>query len=229
MKPACLCSRDGLVAVAVSITTVQVPVVELLEVTVWDADEFTNDKCLGVVEIDIAEDVAKVPGGRIYKTWYLQVQNSSATCLHVSWYNPVARHLYRVFSSPPHALVRCSCQGALWHAPGMPCHACATRRRSSKRHPMWAPCDCRMCPRTRRQSMCQMPTSLSRSSGCHLTSPSEAPNIAAHGVTHSLPFKDAVELQQTLECHTARGICTLSRSSKSAVSSQEISFYCDLI
>ena len=48
--------------------------VELLEVTVWDADEFTNDKCLGVVEIDIAEDVAKVPGGRIYKTWYLQVR-----------------------------------------------------------------------------------------------------------------------------------------------------------
>ena len=56
--------------------TVQVPVVELLEVTVWDADEFSNDKCLGVVEIDIAEDVAKVPGGRIYKTWYLQVRTS---------------------------------------------------------------------------------------------------------------------------------------------------------
>ena len=51
----------------------QVPVVELLEVTVWDSDEFMNDSCLGVVEIDIAEDVAKVPGGRIYKTWYLQV------------------------------------------------------------------------------------------------------------------------------------------------------------
>lgn len=50
--------------------------VELLEVTVWDADEFSNDKCLGVVEIDIAEDVAKVPGGRIYKTWYLQVRTS---------------------------------------------------------------------------------------------------------------------------------------------------------
>ena len=47
--------------------------VELLEVTVWDSDEFTNDQCLGVVEIDIAEDVAKVAGGRIYKTWYLQV------------------------------------------------------------------------------------------------------------------------------------------------------------
>ena len=55
---------------------VQVPVDEVLEVTVWDADEFTNDKCLGVVEIDIAEDVAKVPGGRIYKTWYLQVREA---------------------------------------------------------------------------------------------------------------------------------------------------------
>ena len=52
----------------------QVPVVELLEVTVWDSDEFMNDSCLGVVEVDIAEDVAKVPGGRIYKTWYLQVR-----------------------------------------------------------------------------------------------------------------------------------------------------------
>lgn len=51
----------------------QVPVVEVLEVMVWDSDPFANDKCLGVVEIDIAEDVAKVPGGRIYKTWYLQV------------------------------------------------------------------------------------------------------------------------------------------------------------
>ena len=50
------------------------PVVELLEVTVWDSDEFMNDSCLGVVEVDIAEDVAKVPGGRIYKTWYLQVR-----------------------------------------------------------------------------------------------------------------------------------------------------------
>ncbi|CAL5218486.1 g172 [Coccomyxa viridis] len=49
-----------------------VPVVELLEVTIWDSDDFTNDKCLGVAEIDIAEDVAKAPGGRIYKTWYLQ-------------------------------------------------------------------------------------------------------------------------------------------------------------
>ena len=56
--------------------------VELLEVTIWDSDDFTNDKCLGVAEIDIAEDVAKAPGGRIYKTWYLQVQNSSAACLH---------------------------------------------------------------------------------------------------------------------------------------------------
>ena len=56
--------------------------VELLEVTVWDADEFSNDKCLGVVEIDIAEDVAKVPGGRIYKTWYLQVCDSNTTPAH---------------------------------------------------------------------------------------------------------------------------------------------------
>ena len=48
--------------------------VELLEVTVWDSDEFMNDSCPGVVEVDIAEDVAKVPGGRIYKTWYLQVR-----------------------------------------------------------------------------------------------------------------------------------------------------------
>lgn len=55
----------------------QVPVVEILEVTVWDSDEFMNDACLGVVEIDIAEDVAKVAGGRIYKTWYLQVQAAS--------------------------------------------------------------------------------------------------------------------------------------------------------
>lgn len=56
------------------------PVVELLEVTVWDSDEFMNDKCLGVVEIDIAEDVAKVPGGRIYKTWYLQVRSMFVLC-----------------------------------------------------------------------------------------------------------------------------------------------------
>ena len=54
--------------------------VELLEVTVWDSDEFMNDKCLGVVEIDIAEDVAKVPGGRIYKTWYLQVRSVFVLC-----------------------------------------------------------------------------------------------------------------------------------------------------
>lgn len=56
---------------------VQVPVTEVLEVTVWDADPLSNDTCLGVVEIDIAEDVAKAPGGRIYKTWYLQVRASS--------------------------------------------------------------------------------------------------------------------------------------------------------
>ena len=53
---------------------VQVPVTEVLEVTVWDADPLSNDTCLGVVEIDIAEDVAKAPGGRIYKCWYLQVR-----------------------------------------------------------------------------------------------------------------------------------------------------------
>ena len=39
----------------------QVPVVEVLEVGVWDADALTNDQCLGVVEVDIAEDVAKAP------------------------------------------------------------------------------------------------------------------------------------------------------------------------
>ncbi|EIE26093.1 hypothetical protein COCSUDRAFT_46488 [Coccomyxa subellipsoidea C-169] len=49
-----------------------VPVVEVLEATVWDNDPLSNDNCLGVVEIDIAQDVAKVPGGRIYKTWYLE-------------------------------------------------------------------------------------------------------------------------------------------------------------
>ncbi|BDA44378.1 Synaptotagmin-5 [Coccomyxa sp. Obi] len=49
-----------------------VPVVEVLEVSVYDSDPLSNDQCLGVVEIDIAEDVAKVPGGRIYKTWYLE-------------------------------------------------------------------------------------------------------------------------------------------------------------
>lgn len=54
------------------------PVVEVLEVMVWDSDPFSNDQCLGVVEIDIAEDVAKVPGGRIYKTWYLQVWNPAS-------------------------------------------------------------------------------------------------------------------------------------------------------
>ena len=59
----------------------QVPVVELLEVTVWDSDEFMNDSCLGVVEVDIAEDVAKVPGGRIYKTWYLQVRTQPGSFL----------------------------------------------------------------------------------------------------------------------------------------------------
>ena len=59
------------------------PVVELLEVTVWDSDEFMNDSCLGVVEVDIAEDVAKVPGGRIYKTWYLQVRpRPGSLCRH---------------------------------------------------------------------------------------------------------------------------------------------------
>jgi hypothetical protein len=55
----------------------QVPVVEVLEVMLWDSD-ITNDQCLGVVEIDIAEDVAKVPGGRVYKTWYLQVGGCSS-------------------------------------------------------------------------------------------------------------------------------------------------------
>lgn len=49
------------------------PVVEVLEVSVYDSDPLSNDSCLGVVEVDIAEDVAKVPGGRIYKTWYLEV------------------------------------------------------------------------------------------------------------------------------------------------------------
>ena len=34
---------------------------EVLEVGVWDADALTNDRCLGVVEVDIAEDVAKAP------------------------------------------------------------------------------------------------------------------------------------------------------------------------
>lgn len=63
--------------------------VELLEVTVWDSDEFTNDQCLGVVEIDIAEDVAKVPGGRIYKTWYLQVCD-----------NPVCISLRNILQAP---------------------------------------------------------------------------------------------------------------------------------
>lgn len=53
----------------------QVPVVEVLEVSVWDNDPLSNDQCLGVVEIDIAEDVAKVAGGRIYKTWYLEVRS----------------------------------------------------------------------------------------------------------------------------------------------------------
>lgn len=51
----------------------QVPVVEVLEASVYDSDPLSNDSCLGVVEVDIAEDVAKVPGGRIYKTWYLEV------------------------------------------------------------------------------------------------------------------------------------------------------------
>lgn len=54
----------------------QVPVVEVLEASVWDNDPLSNDNCLGVVEIDIAQDVAKVPGGRIYKTWYLEVRFS---------------------------------------------------------------------------------------------------------------------------------------------------------
>ena len=55
----------------------------MFEVTVWDSDELMNDKCLGVVEIDIAEDVAKVPGGRIYKTWYLQVRSVFVLVKHV--------------------------------------------------------------------------------------------------------------------------------------------------
>ncbi len=50
--------------------------VEVLEASVWDNDPLSNDNCLGVVEIDIAQDVAKVPGGRIYKTWYLEVRFS---------------------------------------------------------------------------------------------------------------------------------------------------------
>ena len=56
---------------------------ELLEVTVWDADPLSNDQCLGVVEVDIAEDVAKAPGGRIYKTWYLQVRVFGGEGLHL--------------------------------------------------------------------------------------------------------------------------------------------------
>ena len=71
----------------------QVPVVELLEVTVWDSDEFMNDSCLGVVEIDIAEDVAKVPGGRIYKTWYLQVQTQPGSlCVPVHLQASACQH-----------------------------------------------------------------------------------------------------------------------------------------
>lgn len=58
--------------------------VEVLEVSVWDSDPLSNDQCLGVVEIDIAEDVAPVPGGRIYKTWYLEVS--------VLAKQPLARH-----------------------------------------------------------------------------------------------------------------------------------------
>ena len=82
-----LCSHDG------DVGSVQVPVVEVLEVSVYDSDPLSNDSCLGVVEVDIAEDVAKVPGGRIYKTWYLEVP-----CCH-----PPTPHQYRM------RMCRCQC------------------------------------------------------------------------------------------------------------------------
>ena len=159
--------------------------VELLEVTVWDSDEFMNDSCLGVVEVDIAEDVAKVPGGRIYKTWYLQVRTQPGSlCAFVQ---PLASACHHEL--PPQDTVRTGRtveEACMLHAACM-LQMCALESQPWKlqRKGVIARCmvSCedyayaesmrRMCPKTRRPSTRQTPISPCRSSGYPSTSHSD--------------------------------------------------------
>ena len=50
----------------------QVPVAEILECKVFDNDTLSEDEMLGLVEIDIAKEVASSPNGEVLKTWYLE-------------------------------------------------------------------------------------------------------------------------------------------------------------
>ena len=152
--------------------------------TVWDSDEFMNDSCLGVVEVDIAEDVAKVPGGRIYKTWYLQVRTHpgslrapirapASACQHASscplrmW--PYMADLLEKPACCMHAADECS-GNELWKPQRK---GVIARRVVSCEGCIEVECTRRTCPRTRRPSIRQMPISPCRSSGYPSTSHSD--------------------------------------------------------
>ena len=186
----------------------------------WDSDEFMNDSCLGVVEIDIAEDVAKVPGGRIYKTWYLQVRTPpgslcapvhtrASTCVHASS-RPQDTATHGRPGGYTHAADVCSGSRAV---------KAAAEGQAGQAHGVLGgrfdtlECVRRMCPRTRRPSTRQTPTSPCRSSGCPSTS---------HSDRHFLPCDGEASVDE----HSSARSCDSSRLMPSSLSADSGSAYC---
>jgi len=70
----------------------QVPVQEILECKIFDNDTLSEDDMLGIVEVDIAKEVAASPNGEVLKTWYLQELQykgaeppPSCITMHIQW------------------------------------------------------------------------------------------------------------------------------------------------
>lgn len=70
----------------------RVPVQEILECKVFDNDTLSEDDMLGIVEVDIAKEVAGSPNGEVLKTWYLQELQykgaeppPSCITMHIQW------------------------------------------------------------------------------------------------------------------------------------------------
>lgn len=70
----------------------QCPVTEVLECKVFDNDTLGEDDMLGLVEIDIAKEVASSPNGEVLKTWYLEELKSkkadpppACITMHIQW------------------------------------------------------------------------------------------------------------------------------------------------
>lgn len=76
----------------IPVLQLQVPVDEVLECKVFDNDTLSEDDMLGLVEIDIAKEVATSPNGEVLKTWYLkEIQHKgaepppSSITMHLQW------------------------------------------------------------------------------------------------------------------------------------------------